>query len=246
LVLSELDAIVSSHHFRNSKRYPALLNYVVKKTLEGHTDQLKERTLGIEVFDRSPSYDTNTDPVVRFSAGEVRKRIAQFYHERGGEPPVQIDLPLGSYVPEFKLRPSLLPRAEESLAEPATHPEDQAQATPALSVAAVESLDNPSAFGPATPRRVASRARLVFRWRFFWPVALLMTLVPVAVASYILHRNAATTIADNIWRPVLKAPGPVQIVISTMQREVPSPPDPAHEVMAADLHGAYHRISRSS
>jgi len=102
LVLLELDAILASHHFRGSKRYPALLKYVVTKTLDGHSEELKERTLGIEVFERAPDYDTNADPVVRFSAGEIRKRIAQFYHENGERSRLQIDLPLGSYVPEFK------------------------------------------------------------------------------------------------------------------------------------------------
>ncbi|MGB7264423.1 MAG: hypothetical protein WBC92_02855, partial [Terracidiphilus sp.] len=75
-VLQELEAILSSHHFRGSKRYPALLRYVVDAALEDRLGDLKERTLGVEVFGRDPNYDTNADPVVRISAGEVRKRIA--------------------------------------------------------------------------------------------------------------------------------------------------------------------------
>ena len=112
LVIGELNAILSSHHFRGSKRYPALLKYVVGKTLDGHPEELKERTLGVEVFERRPDYDTNADPVVRFSASEIRKRIAQYYHESGEDSPLQIDLPLGSYVPEFK------PRAERAELKP--------------------------------------------------------------------------------------------------------------------------------
>src|ERR1700683_2640580 len=104
LVIGELNAILASSHFRGSKRYPALLKYVVTKTLDGHSEELKERTLGVEVFERQPDYDTNADPVVRFSASEIRKRIAQYYHENGQGSPLQIDLPLGSYVPEFKPR----------------------------------------------------------------------------------------------------------------------------------------------
>ena len=102
LVTRELHAILSSSHFSGSKRYPALLKYVVSKTLDGHLEELKERTLGIEVFDRSPDYDTNADPVVRFSASEVRKRLAQYYSECGESSQLQIQLPLGCYVPEFK------------------------------------------------------------------------------------------------------------------------------------------------
>src|SRR5664279_2189638 len=101
LVLKELDSILASYHFRGSKRYPAMLKYVVDAALEGHAGDLKERTLGVEVFGRDPDYDTNADPVVRFSASEVRKRIAQYYHENGRSSHLQIELPLGSYVPEF-------------------------------------------------------------------------------------------------------------------------------------------------
>jgi hypothetical protein len=103
-VLQELEAILSSYHFRGSKRYPALLQYVVDAALDNRSGDLKERTLGVEVFGRDPGYDTNADPVVRVSAGEVRKRIAQYYHENGPASRVQIELPLGSYAPEFLLR----------------------------------------------------------------------------------------------------------------------------------------------
>lgn len=104
LILDELEAILANPHFRGSKRYPALLKYVVDATLDQRTSDLKERTLGVEVFGRQPDYDTNSDPVVRISAGEVRKRIAQYYHENGHHSRVQIELPLGSYTPEFRLR----------------------------------------------------------------------------------------------------------------------------------------------
>lgn len=115
LVRRELDAMLASHPFRGSKRYPALLKHVVEATLDGRPASLKERTLGVEVFGRHPDYDTNADPVVRFSAGEVRKRIAQFYHENGHTSVVRIELPLGSYVPEFILQPAA---AAESPAAP--------------------------------------------------------------------------------------------------------------------------------
>ena len=104
LVLKELAAIASSYHFRGSKRYPAMLKYVVGAAIDGRTSDLKERTLGVEVFGRDPGYDTSADPVVRISAGEVRKRIAQYYHENDHPSRVRIEMPLGSYAPEFLLR----------------------------------------------------------------------------------------------------------------------------------------------
>jgi hypothetical protein len=100
-VLRELEEIAASQHFCHSKRYPALLQYLVENTLAGRTDLLKERTLGVEVFDRALTYDTNSDTVVRYTAGEVRKRLLLYYSEEGRNAKIRIVLPAGSYVPEF-------------------------------------------------------------------------------------------------------------------------------------------------
>lgn len=100
-VRAQLEKIVASVPFRNSKRYPALLRYVVEKTLEGAGDELKERNIGVEVFARDPSYDLGIDPIVRITAGEVRKRLAQYYQEAAHRQELRIDIPLGSYQPEF-------------------------------------------------------------------------------------------------------------------------------------------------
>ena len=74
-VLAQLERILASSPFRNSKRYPALLRYVVEKHLNGASSELKEGTIAIDVFGRDPYYDPAVDPVVRISAGEVRKRL---------------------------------------------------------------------------------------------------------------------------------------------------------------------------
>ena len=99
-VLRALEQVLESSYFSNSKRYPALLRYIVEQTLLGRGDELKERTVGIDVFGRPPDYDTNLDTVVRYSAGEVRKRLALHYHE-APTAPIQISLTARSYRPEF-------------------------------------------------------------------------------------------------------------------------------------------------
>src|SRR5215472_16477543 len=100
-VLQQLDRMLKSRHFRNSRRYPAFLAHIVRRRLDGDLDSLKERILGIEVFKRPHDYDTGADPVVRITAGEVRKRIALYYHDVGTEQELRIELPAGSYVPVF-------------------------------------------------------------------------------------------------------------------------------------------------
>ena len=102
-VSQQLDRILASSLFKNSKRYPKMLRFVVERSLEGHAEPFKERILGLEVFGREPDYDTNLDPVVRMTAVEIRKRIAQYYHEGGHEGEIRIDFPAGSYLPEYRL-----------------------------------------------------------------------------------------------------------------------------------------------
>jgi hypothetical protein len=101
-VLDQLERLLAHPVFKTSKRCPSFFRYVVAQMLEGQGEQsVKERSIGVEVFGREVGYDTNHDPIVRITAGEVRKRIAQYYHEAGHETEIRIELPPGSYVPQF-------------------------------------------------------------------------------------------------------------------------------------------------
>jgi hypothetical protein len=104
-VRKQLNRITESPMFKNSKRCTLLLNYVVEKALGDKVEHLKERTIGFELFEREADYDTNEDPVVRTTALDVRKRLAQFYHDFGREAQILIDLPGRGYTPEFRLPP---------------------------------------------------------------------------------------------------------------------------------------------
>src|ERR1035441_3528785 len=120
-VREQLGRLLANPLFQHSKHYPGFLRYVVNETLEGRGGYLKERALGVEVFGRHPDYDSNADPVVRTSASEVRKRIAQYYHEPGRESELRIELTSGSYIPEFRYAASVQrPLAAE---EPVTNAE---------------------------------------------------------------------------------------------------------------------------
>ena len=102
-VREELGRVLAAHEFRSSKRSQDFLRYVVENTLQGHGDLLKERTIGIEVFGRPTSYDPSDDATVRVKAGEVRKRLGLYYSDPGSHNPVRIELPSGTYIPEFHL-----------------------------------------------------------------------------------------------------------------------------------------------
>src|SRR5258708_4517064 len=101
-IREELSRVLAGHEFRSSKRSQEFLRYVVETTLQGHADILKERTIGIEVFGRSTSYEPSDDATVRVKAGEVRKRLGLYYAGEGVRNPLRIDLPAGTYVPEFR------------------------------------------------------------------------------------------------------------------------------------------------
>jgi hypothetical protein len=123
LIREEMTRVLASHEFRSSKRSQEFLRYVIENTLKGQADVLKERTIGIEVFGRSTNYDPSEDATVRVKAGEVRKRLGIYYSGEGAHDPIRIELPSGTYVPEF--RPVAVSRA----AEPAPKPPHR---TPAL------------------------------------------------------------------------------------------------------------------
>src|SRR4051812_34813666 len=100
-VLAELERVLDSSLFRGSRRCRTLLRCITEKTIAGDFDSLKERALGMEVFGRPVDYDTSQDPVVRASAAEIRKKLAQYYQEAGHETETRIELPSGSYLAEF-------------------------------------------------------------------------------------------------------------------------------------------------
>lgn len=99
-VREQILRILASPAFQNSKRYAAVLRYIVEQTLEGDGEKLKERTIGIEVFNRTPDYDTATDHAVRSAVTEVRKRLGQYY--AGAPNELRIEIQPGSYVPQFR------------------------------------------------------------------------------------------------------------------------------------------------
>src|ERR1700739_1845442 len=101
LVQQQLEKLLTDSHFSFSKRYPSFLRFVVTNALAGQTELLKERILGVEIFGRHADYDTATDPIVRVTAAEIRKRIELYYQEAGHDAEIRISLPSGSYVPQF-------------------------------------------------------------------------------------------------------------------------------------------------
>src|SRR6202011_1285413 len=96
-----LEEVLSGEAFRGSHRSGQFLRYVINQSVNGHCDELKERLIGVELFGRSPSYDTGEDAIVRVTASDVRRRLLQHYGTYGTASEFRIRLPLGSYIPEI-------------------------------------------------------------------------------------------------------------------------------------------------
>jgi serine/threonine-protein kinase len=77
------------------------LRFIVEREISGRGRELKEYTIGVEVFDRPSGYDPRIDPIVRVEARRLRAKLEAWY--ASGEGPVEtvIELPKGSYVPRF-------------------------------------------------------------------------------------------------------------------------------------------------
>jgi hypothetical protein len=173
--------VLASHEFRSSKRCQDFLQYVVDQTLRGQSDILKERTIGMEVFARPASYDPSEDATVRVKAGEVRKRLGLYYSDQGAHDPVRIELPSGTYVPEFHLSPG-------------------AAETPGSPVVTESAAPVPVA--------VASPSQRIPRLRF---AIAGLAIVIVAAAIWVYQAHNAHTMLDEFWAPVLKGTSPVSV-----------------------------------
>ena len=104
LLQQHLKEVIEGAAFKASHRSGQFLKYIVDQAIAGHFESLKERVIGIELFGRSPSYDTGEDAIVRVTASDVRKRLLQHYGKDGATSEFRISLPLGAYVPEIARR----------------------------------------------------------------------------------------------------------------------------------------------
>jgi hypothetical protein len=179
---AQLERLLANPFFSHSRRFPSFLRYVVNQTLSGNSEHLKERTLGIEIFEKKADYDTATDPIVRVTAAEIRKRIAQYYQEPGHADELRISLPSGSYVPHF----------EPARTGPLPHAIDLALHDVPLLALPVQAV---------IPQVPASRSR-------YWVGFVSLLLV---VAAGLVYLHSRPTALDLFWSPVLSAGEPVTV-----------------------------------
>lgn len=193
-IREEMERVLRSEAFRSSPRCRQFLRFVVEHALDGRQQQLKERTIGVEVFGRNPSYLTEADSVVRVRATEVRKRLSQYYAASAPPGICRIEIPPGSYVPQFL---------------PAEKAEDR------------EQTDAGPGTGTAHPAPQVAKGR---RWFWIGATALLVLALPgVVLESFRIaaeHRVQASVDAneaqlERFWEPAIRDPKSVLICIGS-------------------------------
>lgn len=111
-VRAQLDRILSSAVFAGAERARRFLEFVVERTLDGRSGELKELVIAIDVLGRNSSFEPKSDPIVRVEAGRLRDRLRTYYEGEGRADTVLIDLPKGRYVAMFSERqPQIDPMA---------------------------------------------------------------------------------------------------------------------------------------
>ena len=103
-VRQQLNRIVASPGFVHNERLSRFLRFVVQQHLDGRTGEIKESVVGVEVFGRTPGYDTRSDSVVRTEAAKLRARLTEYYSSEGASDLIRIELPKGAYTPVFHRR----------------------------------------------------------------------------------------------------------------------------------------------
>jgi hypothetical protein len=134
MIRAQLELLVHDDVLRSSRRSVAFLRYVVEQTLNGAASQIKERTIGIEVFGRKPTYDTNVDHIVRTAATELRKRLAIYYGDEKHRNELRMGLIPGSYIPRFSPpnkppNPTIQNPTRSPTSNPSHHPHRQPTAS---------------------------------------------------------------------------------------------------------------------
>jgi adenylate cyclase len=101
VIRAALERVVASSHLNQSPQLASFLRFVVEETLAGRSDRIKAYSIAADALGRDSSFDADNDPIVRVSAGRLRRALRHYYADGGCDDPVVIELPFGNYVPVF-------------------------------------------------------------------------------------------------------------------------------------------------
>ena len=100
----QLQEVLASRLFSDAPVQRKLLSYLAEKAFEGTSDELKEYSIGVELFQKSEAYSPQTDPSVRVQTNRLRGRLEEFFKTEGAESDTVVRLPKGNFTLVFEPR----------------------------------------------------------------------------------------------------------------------------------------------
>ena len=197
---------ISGSELAAAPRLAAFLRFVVEETLAGRSETLKGYTIAVEALGRPPSFDPQSDPIVRVEATRLRRALERYYATAGASDPVRITIPKGTYVPIFA--PAEVPAAEAAApADPVVAEAAPAGLVPADHVpapgAAVAAGAAPSAVPQASRPAILRPARI----RTAVAATVALALVGGLALAVLPGLGTASRPADRIRLPVMEVRG---------------------------------------
>lgn len=207
-IREQLELLVQDQVFRSSKRSVQFLRYVVEQTLNGAADRIKERTIGVEVFGRDPSYDTNVDHIVRTAAIELRKRLSIYYGEDKHRSELRMVMVPGSYIPHFTYPHCTTDQKDQDFGD-----------APAAADEPLAPEEKKAAYLKSTIA-IAPPSSAHRRWPvLLWSIAILCLVSAGVIGFRSIYKPDPQYL---FWKPVLEANGPVLLAVGDVPNGPPT------------------------
>ena len=100
-IRAQLERVCSSAEFARSERMVRFLRFVVEQSLLNGAEGLRERQIGIEIFDRPHDWDPKLDNIVRSEARRLRSKLDAYAATESPDETFRITVPKGGYFAEF-------------------------------------------------------------------------------------------------------------------------------------------------
>ena len=100
--------VVNSSQFEKSPKLRSFLLFICERVLTGHKGEINEQEIGVHVFGRPVGYNPGDDSIVRSQARILRQKLADYLASGPGSS-MRIEIPKGTYIPEFRVTDSPSP-----------------------------------------------------------------------------------------------------------------------------------------
>jgi hypothetical protein len=93
--------VIESPHLISSARLRDFLLHVTACAIRETPEDATEQQIGIQVFQRSPGFNSSEDSIVRSQARLLRLKLSAYFNAEGASEPLIIEIPKGHYLPVF-------------------------------------------------------------------------------------------------------------------------------------------------